>query len=77
MFLLNSIHDNRARACVNFCVFRVLPLTQSRSRLLLATTPAGAAILDRLMVLVGALFEGETAEGIAHGEFTSDIFQLS
>ncbi|BGP01140.1 hypothetical protein RTG_02843 [Rhodotorula toruloides ATCC 204091] len=59
-------------------IFLLNSIHDNRERaMLLATTPAGAAILDRLMVLVGALFEGETAEGIAHGEFTSDIFQVS
>ncbi|BGO92551.1 hypothetical protein NBRC10512_000471 [Rhodotorula toruloides] len=59
-------------------IFLLNSIHDNRERaMLLATTPAGAAILDRLMVLVGALFEGETAEGIAHGEFTSDIFQIS
>ncbi|BGP33224.1 hypothetical protein JCM10296v2_005018 [Rhodotorula toruloides] len=59
-------------------IFLLNSIHDNRGRaMLLTTTPAGAAILDRLMVLVGALFEGETAEGIAHGEFTSDIFQIS
>ncbi|BGP25679.1 hypothetical protein JCM10295v2_004612 [Rhodotorula toruloides] len=59
-------------------IFLLNSIHDDRERaLLVATEPAGAAILDRLMVLVGALFEGETAEGIAHGDFTSDIFQIS
>ncbi|GAA6049385.1 hypothetical protein JCM3770_007319 [Rhodotorula araucariae] len=45
--------------------------------LLLGTSKAGAAVLDRLMTIVGVLFEDETPDGIAHEEFQSDIFELS
>ncbi|GAA5839593.1 hypothetical protein JCM9279_005994 [Rhodotorula babjevae] len=45
--------------------------------LLLGTSKAGAAILDRLMTIVSVLFDDETPEGIASEDFSSDIFQLS
>jgi hypothetical protein len=48
-----------------------------RYRLLLVTSKAGSAILDRMLVLVALLFEGETPEGIANEDFTSDVFAIS
>lgn len=80
IFLLNSIHGSRERACVApLCTSldQVELTTLVASSLLLGTGKAGAAILDRLMTIVSVLFEDETAEGIASEEFHSDIFQLS
>ncbi|GAA5849125.1 hypothetical protein JCM8547_006456 [Rhodosporidiobolus lusitaniae] len=44
---------------------------------LFGTSKAGVAILDRLLTLVGALYDDETPEGIANEEFSSDIFSLT
>ncbi|BGP49445.1 hypothetical protein JCM10450v2_005336 [Rhodotorula kratochvilovae] len=59
-------------------IFLLNSIHGSRERaLLLGTSKAGAAVLDRLMTIVGVLFEDETPEGIAHEEFHSDVFELS
>lgn len=82
IFLLNSIHGNRERACVrSFPSLALhalwLTVTAHARSLLLGTSKAGAAILDRLMTIVSVLFDDETPEGIASEDFHSDIFQLS
>lgn len=45
--------------------------------LLLGASKAGAGLLDRLLVLVGALFDEETPESIANEDFSSNIFALT
>ncbi|GAA5905791.1 hypothetical protein JCM8208_000900 [Rhodotorula glutinis] len=59
-------------------IFLLNSIHGNRERaLLLGTSKAGAAILDRLMTIVSVLFDDETPEGIASDEFHSDVFQLS
>ncbi|GAA5909579.1 hypothetical protein JCM5296_003879 [Sporobolomyces johnsonii] len=59
-------------------IFLLNSIHGSRDRaLLLGTSKTGSAILDRLMVLVSALFGDESPENIAHEDFTSDVFALS
>ncbi|GAA5941661.1 hypothetical protein JCM3775_003624 [Rhodotorula graminis] len=59
-------------------IFLLNSIHGNRERaLLLGTSKAGAAILDRLMTIVSVLFDDETPEGIASEDFHSDIFHLS
>ncbi|GAA5987350.1 hypothetical protein JCM10908_001921 [Rhodotorula pacifica] len=45
--------------------------------LLLATSKAGSEVLDRIMVIVGTMFEDEKADAMTQESFTSDIFGLT
>ncbi|BGP17529.1 hypothetical protein JCM10213_004071 [Rhodosporidiobolus nylandii] len=59
-------------------IFLLNSVHGSRERaLLLGSSKSGAGLVDRLMVLVGALFDDETPEGIANEDFSSDIFALT
>ncbi|GAA5957168.1 hypothetical protein JCM8115_003977 [Rhodotorula mucilaginosa] len=44
---------------------------------LLGTSKAGAEVLDRIMIVVGTMFEDEKADAMTQEHFTSDLFGLS
>ncbi|BGP56382.1 hypothetical protein JCM8202v2_004000 [Rhodotorula sphaerocarpa] len=67
IFILNSIHGSPIRAQV-----QSLSLSD-----LLATSKGGGAVLDRIMVIVGSVFDAEDNDAMAQGNFTSDIFGLA
>ncbi|GAA5999851.1 Ctr86p [Rhodotorula paludigena] len=59
-------------------IFLLNSIHGSRERaLLLGTSKPGAAILDRLMMLISVLFEDENPESMSTGEYTSEVFGLS
>ncbi|GJN90155.1 hypothetical protein Rhopal_003154-T1 [Rhodotorula paludigena] len=59
-------------------IFLLNSIHGSRERaLLLGTSKPGAAILDRLMMLISVLFEDESPESMSTGEYTSEVFGLS
>ncbi|GAA5955880.1 hypothetical protein JCM21900_003860 [Sporobolomyces salmonicolor] len=59
-------------------IFLLNSIYGSRERaLLLGTSKTGSAILDRLMVLVSALFGDESPDHIANEDYTSDVFALA
>ncbi|GAA5886566.1 hypothetical protein JCM3774_001473, partial [Rhodotorula dairenensis] len=51
--------------------------SSSERALLFGTSKAGTEVLDRIMILVGTLFEDEKADAMTEENFTSDIFGLS
>ncbi|GAA5984198.1 hypothetical protein JCM11641_005146 [Rhodosporidiobolus odoratus] len=59
-------------------IFLLNAVHGSRDRaLLLGSSKTGAALIDRLMVLVGALFDDEVPEAIAQEEFSSNVVALT
>lgn len=44
---------------------------------LLGTSKSGAEVLDRIMIVVGTMFEDEKADAMTQEHFTSDLFGLS
>lgn len=74
MAVLSERKSNRCpfrqrRGCPDF--------SPSTNRDLLATSKGGGAVLDRIMVIVGSIFDGEDNDAMAQGNFTSDIFGLA
>lgn len=76
VFLLNSIFGSAERSCVTS------PLQTHRYssqiyRLLLASSPPGVKLLDRVLVLAAVRFDGETEKAFADEEFASDVFGVT